>query len=139
MAETPEAGAKKLVRAVLEQYEVYYQMPTTAGYGRSGSLDFTACAWGNFVAIEVKSIHSKYGKNGPTALQWKAIDAVLKSGGIAMSVNEATVGDLHRVLTCLLHKQPSQARIVATDSLHRHTRPTLTPDTDTQPTKRKKP
>lgn len=139
MAETPEAGAKKLVRAVLEQYEVYYQMPTTAGYGRSGSLDFTVCAWGNFVAIEVKSIHSKYGKKGPTALQWKAIDAVVYSGGIAVSIDESNIDALHDLLVLLRDRDRHRAGRIALKTLDRHTRPSLTPDTDTQPTKRKKP
>lgn len=139
MAETPEAGAKKLVRAVLEQYGIYHQMPTTGGYGRSGALDFTVCAWGKFVAIEVKSIHSKYGKNGPTALQWQAIDEIVESDGIALSIDETNISKLHDVLLHLKSGMLLYAKLTARETRDRHTRPSLTPDTDTQPIKRKKP
>lgn len=139
MAETPEAGVKRQIRAILATHEVYQRAPTTGGYGRSGQLDFTVCVRGYFLGIEAKSIHSKYGHKGPTALQWKEIDEVHASDGIALSIDETNYDALQDILVCLGNGRVLAARTVARETLDRHARPTLTPDTDTQPTKRKKP
>jgi len=139
VAETPEAAVKRQIRAILQAHAVYQQAPTTGGYGRSGALDFTVCVNGYMLVIEAKSIRSKYGHKGPTALQWKVIDEVQRAQGIACSIDETRYDALQDILVCLGNGRVLAARTVARETLDRHARPTLTPDTDTQPTKRKKP
>jgi len=138
MADTPEAKVKRRIRERLDDMGVYYSQPTTGGYGRSGQPDFTCCMSHHFVAIEAKSIHSKYGEHGPTALQWDHIDAIVASGGIAMCVDENNLNDVIGVARFLATGKPFEARRVARDTLDRHERPNTTPITDTQPTIRKK-
>lgn len=134
---TPESAVKKAIRERLDGMGVYYGQPTTGGYGRSGQLDFTCCMSRHFVAIEAKSIHSKYGERGPTALQWDDIDAVIASGGIAMCVDENNLNDVIGVARFLATGKYVEARRLARDTLDRYERPTLNPATDTQPTLRK--
>jgi hypothetical protein len=135
MAATPEAAVKKSIREMLSGH--YYHQPTTGGYGRSGVLDFTCCIGGHFLGIEAKSVDSKYGSKGPTALQWDEIDKIRAAGGVAMSVDETTLHVLHGVLHELEAKRHGVAVWLAEKTLSRHTRPNTTPTTDTQPTIRK--
>lgn len=135
---TPENSVKKGIRERLDDMGVYYGQPTTGGYGKSGQLDFVCCMSRHFVAIEAKSIHSPYGERGPTALQWDNIDAIVASGGIAMCVDENNLNDVIGVARFLATGQPAEARRLARDTLTKHTRPTITPVTDTQPTIRKR-
>jgi len=83
MAITPEGRVKAKVRALLQKYNVYYFMPATGGYGRSGIPDIVACANGRFVAIECKA-----GNNVPTALQERELNVIAAAGGYAICVNE---------------------------------------------------
>lgn len=136
MAETPEAAVKRSIRELLAGY--YYQQPTTGGYGRSGVLDFTCCITGHFLGIEAKSVDSKYGAEGPTALQWKEIDAIRAAGGVAVSVDETTLHVLASVVHELQYGRLGVALWLAEKTLARHTRPDTTPKTETQPTIRKK-
>lgn len=124
MAATPEAKVKRSIREMLRDY--YVTQPTTGGYGRSGQLDFTCCIHGMYVGIEAKSIHSKYGKNGPTALQWQEIDAIQAAGGIALSIDETNLHAIDSVIDCLLLGAHNDAHITAQATLTRHTRPTTT-------------
>jgi hypothetical protein len=135
MADTPEAKVKKRIRELLANG--YYQQPTTGGYGRSGVLDFTCCIGGYFLGIEAKSVDSKYGAKGPTALQWDEIDKIRTSGGCAVSIDETNYRFLEAVLKALCNQDIAAARILAEHTLTRHTRPNTTPITDTQPTIRK--
>jgi hypothetical protein len=134
---TPESKVKAGIRERLDDMGVYYGQPTTGGYGRSGQLDFICCMTNHFVAIEAKSVHSKYGMDGPTALQWDDIDAVGASGGIAMCVDENNLNDVIGVARFLATGKIIEARRLARDTLDRYERPTLTPATETQPTIRK--
>jgi Holliday junction resolvase len=52
---TPEGRVKKQLRAVLDELGVYYFMPATGGYGRSGVPDIVGCARHQFFAIECKA------------------------------------------------------------------------------------
>lgn len=83
MAATPESRVKAKIKAILKSYDAYYAMPIGTGYGNSGVPDFLVCLGGEFLAIEAKA-----GKNAPTALQLKNLDAVVSAGGRALVINE---------------------------------------------------
>ena len=84
MAATPEKKVKDKVVKLLKQYGVYYFLPATHGFGRSGVPDVVCCIRGHFLAIECKA-----GKGKTTALQDREIEAIRVSGGTAFVVNEA--------------------------------------------------
>lgn len=90
---TPEAKVKARVKKLLAEAGVYYFMPATGGYGRSGVPDFVACVRGVFWGIECKA-----GDNEPTALQRRELRLIAASGGVALWVNEVTVNDLKNKL-----------------------------------------
>ena len=83
---TNEAGVKKVVKEIFKKYGIYYFMPATHGYGKSGVPDFVACINGRFLAIE-----TKYKKNIPTILQQRELQLIKSSGGVTMVVNEETI------------------------------------------------
>lgn len=60
-----EESVKDKVRKILAAEGVWYCMPTTGGYGRSGVFDFIACVEGAFLGIETK----RDDKEMPTQLQ----------------------------------------------------------------------
>ena len=94
---TPEAKVKKRVRVELERRDgVYYFMPATGGYGRSGVPDIVVCYRGKFIGIECKA-----GKGQPTALQLKNLAQIRDQGGIALVVNEDTVGGVQELMELL--------------------------------------
>lgn len=94
MAATPESKVKKQVVQVLKDRGAYYFYPVTSGYGASGVPDIVACYKGRFVGIECKA-----GKNKPTDLQQRNLDAIVGSGGIALVINETNVADLVSALS----------------------------------------
>lgn len=94
MAATPESAVKKQVVKVLKERGAYYFYPVTSGYGASGVPDIVACYKGRFVGIECKA-----GKNKPTDLQQRNLDAIVGSGGIALVINETNVADLVSALS----------------------------------------
>lgn len=83
MARTPEAKVKANIKKILQLHGVYYAMPMGTGYGNSGVPDFLCCLNGKFLAVEAKA-------NGgiPTALQYKHLHDIEKSGGVWWVVNE---------------------------------------------------
>lgn len=83
---TPEKKVKEAIKRVLKQEGVYYFMPATGGYGRSGVPDFVCCVKGYFLAIEAKA-----GGNIPTALQMREIHGIREAGGVALFVNETNL------------------------------------------------
>jgi Holliday junction resolvase len=83
MTKTPEGKVKDKVSSVLKAEGVYFFYPATHGYGRSGVPDIIACVGGLFLAIECKA-----GKNKPTALQVREIEAIRLAGGAAVVANE---------------------------------------------------
>jgi len=137
VAETPEAGVKRQVRAVLDAHELKYWQNTTSGYGRSGALDFTVNAWGYLLVVEAKSVESPYGKRGPTALQWQEIDAVMEGMGVALVIDENTMPALQDVLVYLRAGATHGARRKAWRNHQHYPRVQAEPDTDNPPTKRK--
>jgi Holliday junction resolvase len=89
VADTPEVKVKKKVVAILKELRAYYFYPVTGGYGGSGVPDIVGCYNGMFFGIECKA-----GKNKPTALQQKNLDAITKAGGIAMVINEDNIHEV---------------------------------------------
>jgi Holliday junction resolvase len=83
MAATPEKKVKDKVKALLTSEGVYFFMPATHGFGRSGVPDIVACVNGLFLAIETKA-----GTNKPTALQVREIETIRRNNGVAVVVNE---------------------------------------------------
>jgi Holliday junction resolvase len=95
MASTPENKVKLKVRSILGLHEdVYYFMPMTGGYGRSGVPDIVGCYRGYFFAIECKA-----GKGKTTALQDKNIRDIEKAGGRVIVVNETNLEDVRIMLS----------------------------------------
>lgn len=96
MARTPEKAVKDKVVAVLKAAGVYYFFPATHGFGRSGVPDIVCCVSGKFLAIECKANGNK-----PTALQIREIEAIRRSDGCAVVVDETNwdmIPDLIRKL-----------------------------------------
>lgn len=93
MPKTPEGKVKDEVRRVLKALNIYYFMPATGGYGRSGVPDIVGCVNGRFVAIECKA-----GLNQPTALQEREMENIKNAGGVAVVINEGAVRGLADLL-----------------------------------------
>lgn len=100
MAKTPEKAVKDKVKSILESEGVYYFMPPSNGYGRSGIPDFICCVkrepYAAFFAIETKAKGNK-----PTALQVREIEHIRRCNGVAVVVDETNwdmVRDLVRKL-----------------------------------------
>ena len=83
MSKTPEGKVKEKVASILKIEGVYFFYPATHGYGRSGVPDIIACVNGLFLAIECKA-----GKNKPTPLQVREIEAIRFNNGVAVVANE---------------------------------------------------
>lgn len=83
MAQTPEAKVKSKIVKILKAENVYYFFPATHGFGRSGVPDIVCCVSGLFLGIECKA-----GRNKPTELQVREIEAIRRSGGVAVVANE---------------------------------------------------
>lgn len=96
MATTPEAKVKKKVVDQLKALGAYFFYPVTGGYGASGVPDIVGCYKGKFFAIECKA-----GKNKPTPLQQKNIDAIAAQGGAVWVVNEENMTGVTAWLTTL--------------------------------------
>lgn len=93
MAKGPEAKVKRRVVSTLKAMGAYYFFPVSGGFGYSGVPDICGCYRGKFFGIECKA-----GKNKPTALQEKNLERIKQAGGLAMVVNEFTVGDVEDAL-----------------------------------------
>jgi Holliday junction resolvase len=96
MAKTPEARVKDSIKKLLQAHNVYYFMPATGGFGKSGVPDFVCCFKSKFLAIEAKA-----GAGKTTALQDREINAIQAHGGHAMVVNETNLDTLEFVIKSL--------------------------------------
>jgi hypothetical protein len=108
MAATPEKKVKDKVKAILTSEGVYFFMPATHGFGRSGVPDIVACVNGLFFGIECKANGNK-----PTALQIREIEAIRRSNGVAVVVDETNwdmVRDMVRRLKATIISSASDAR-----------------------------
>jgi Holliday junction resolvase len=93
MADTPEVKVKKKVVAILKELRAYYFYPVTGGYGGSGVPDIVGCYNGKFFGIECKA-----GKNKPTALQLKQLEAIKATGGVSLVINEDNIDHVRYAL-----------------------------------------
>lgn len=93
MAMTPEKKVKTAVVKQLKELGAYYFFPATGGYGSSGVPDIVGCYHGRFFAFECKA-----GKNKPTALQQKNIDAIAEARGIVAVINEDNQTEVRNIL-----------------------------------------
>lgn len=100
MASTPEKKVKDAVKKLLNEHGAYYFSPVTGGFGTSGVPDIVACLHGKFIGIETKA-----GKGKPTALQEKNLMNIMRTGGIAVLVNEGGIGALALFLKAELPEQ----------------------------------
>ena len=101
MASTPEGKVKDRIKALLKESgpRVYYFMPQTSGFGKSGVPDIVACVNGVFVGIEVKADKTK---NPPTALQTKNLNEIWAAGGVSLVIDENDIETLRNVLISLM-------------------------------------
>jgi hypothetical protein len=95
---TPEGKVKAKVTALLKKHNIYYFMPATGGYGRSGVPDIIACMRGRFLAIECKAT----GNNKLTALQKRELAAIEEAGGISYVVNDISLEALESTLRAFI-------------------------------------
>jgi len=93
---TKEGKIKKRIKEVLTASDVWYCMPTTAGYGRSGVSDFICCVRGCFLAIECKADNLK-----PTALQERELNRIIANGGTGLCINAENVDQLSEIINGL--------------------------------------
>lgn len=93
---TPEAKVKNAVKKLLNERGVYYFMPATGGYGRSGVPDIVGCYKGIFFGIECKA-----GNNEPTALQLRELDKIQMHGGYIAIINEKNLLQVEVMLDCI--------------------------------------
>lgn len=104
---TNEADVKREVKKILKKHGIhpyaappvegargYYLMPSANAYGSNGTSDFIINIKGHFVAIE-----TKYGRNQPTPLQQRFVDATNQTSGVACIVNEACLEQLDQLLS----------------------------------------
>lgn len=112
MAETAEDKVKTEIKKVLATYAVHYSMPITSGYGKSGVLDFscTVPPAGTSLKIEAKSIHTAYGRKGPTKLQLDDMKYTVAAGGVAVVINETNYAFLKEVLHDIANGKLERAR-----------------------------
>lgn len=94
MALTPEGKVKAKVKRMLDAKGVYYFLPATGGYGRSGVPDIVGCYAGKFFGIECKA-----GKNTTTPLQDIELYKIILAGGIALCINETNTSDVEFIWT----------------------------------------
>ena len=71
---------------------MYYFLPATHGFGRSGVPDIVCCVNGMFLGIECKA-----GKGKPTLLQLRELEAIRTAGGEAVVIYEENI-DMVRLL-----------------------------------------
>ena len=83
---TPEKKVKEKVKKILKKINAYHCMPSTGGYGASGVPDILVCYKGRFIGIETKA-----NGNRPTALQFKHLEDIQKSGGISLVIDETNI------------------------------------------------
>lgn len=101
MARTPEKVIKDKVVSILKAEGIYYFMPPANGFGRSGVPDIVACVNGWFLAIECKANGGK-----TTALQVREIEAIRRSNGVAVVIDETN----YDMLPALIKKLKGEVR-----------------------------
>ena len=94
-----EADVKTEVKRILNSYgeRVWWFMPVPTGFGVQGVPDFVCSVGGRFVGIE-----TKFGSNGLTKWQVKQLEAIVKSNGAHMTINEKNINSLPAIIDSLL-------------------------------------
>lgn len=94
-----EADVKAEVKKVLSEYgeRIWWFMPVPTGFGVQGVPDFVCSVGGRFVGIE-----TKFGSNGLTKWQVKQLEAIVKSQGAHMTINEKNIGSLRAIIDGIL-------------------------------------
>jgi hypothetical protein len=100
---TPEGKVKTAVRKLLDAHKpfVWYFMPATGGFGKSGVPDFFVSVGGRVLTIETKATS----KDNPTALQGLVMEQIVLSGGHTVVVRGLDQSDpgWYRLLQIILH------------------------------------
>ena len=86
MDKVKEKWVKEEIKKILRRLGVWYFMPAMNGLGRAGIPDFVCCVDGMFLGIEAKA-----GRNRPTDHQTAELEAIQKSGGFSVVVNETSL------------------------------------------------
>lgn len=95
---TPEQKIKRKVSALFKQYDVWYFMPASNGYGKAGIPDYVACVDGRFLGVECKADATKK----PTTLQIKQGNDIMAHGGQWLVVcDDETLQKLETVVRTL--------------------------------------
>jgi hypothetical protein len=93
---TPEGKTKEAVKKLFKRFGIYYHMPVMNGMG-APTLDFIACAWGYFIAVETKAPGKK-----PTQRQTITMADMGASGAFVFVVSDsASLAMLEATLTLL--------------------------------------
>lgn len=92
---TPEGKVKREIKAIFDEFGIYWFCPATYGFGASGVPDFVGCVDGRFLAVEAKS---KYTRHGVTRLQQHNIDKIQANNGVALVVNEDNLDELRNTI-----------------------------------------
>lgn len=95
---TDEAWVKKELKEFFKSLGVFFFMPATGGYGKSGIPDFVACANGQFWGIEAKGLPS----NRTTALQRIRLADMLDSEGSVAVVDRHNLEEFKKNFTLAL-------------------------------------
>lgn len=82
-----EKDVKAEVKRLLDEYNWFWWMPPANAYGKSGISDFNALWSGVFLAIE-----TKFKDNKPTTMQKSFLVSIQSESGVALVVNEKTLG-----------------------------------------------
>jgi|CryBogDrversion2_10_1035300.scaffolds.fasta_scaffold08722_2 hypothetical protein len=93
---TPEGKIKDKVKKLLKDYDVYFFMPNTHGYGSSGVPDIVGLYKGQFIGIECKAFNKQ-----ATDLQMHNLTQIQKNGGIAILMDGSGLGVLKMILDSL--------------------------------------
>ena len=95
---TPEQKIKRKVSTLFKQYNVWYFMPASNGFGKAGIPDYIACVDGQFLGVECKSDSKKK----PTALQIRQGELIQEANGTWLVVcDDVTLNKLEAVLRTL--------------------------------------
>jgi hypothetical protein len=79
---TPEGKVKAEIKKAFARFtNVWYFMPVTGGYGKSGVPDFVVCVSGKFFAVEAKAEDGS-----TTALQDMTLRDIRYAGGATLVV-----------------------------------------------------
>lgn len=89
-----EKTVKEHVKEMLEAAGVWYCMPATGGYGKSGNFDFIICVDGAFLGVETK----RDDKEMPMQLQTDNANNAYASGATVLLIHKDNLHLLARAL-----------------------------------------